>query len=138
LLLNRAYLIVQTSLVWGTVDDPSQSISFSATLHTHPFVKAHIALVVFRVDTRTYWTRAPQSIIDHCIVESLWGFHPHVAPLGLTTATIWCVLLDCHYRGIFTGIPPSYCHWPDCQQIRYNASIDMRKEVGKADSSVPL
>jgi hypothetical protein len=41
-----------------------------------------------------YWTCAPQSIIDHRIIESLRGFHPHVAPPGLTVATIWLVLLD--------------------------------------------
>jgi hypothetical protein len=31
-------LPIHTSLVWGPVDDPSQSLSSSATPHTHPFL----------------------------------------------------------------------------------------------------
>jgi hypothetical protein len=35
---TRRIIPVHTSLVWGPVDDPSQSLSSSATPHTHPFV----------------------------------------------------------------------------------------------------
>jgi hypothetical protein len=37
LLHDRAYFPIHTSLVYGPVDDPSQSLFLPATLHTHPF-----------------------------------------------------------------------------------------------------
>jgi hypothetical protein len=89
------------------------------------------------VDAGPYWTRAPQSIIDHHIVESLRGFHPHVAPPGLIAATIWLVLLDpisWNLCGDSTLILSLAGH----QQLRYNTSVDMRKEADAADFSVPF
>jgi hypothetical protein len=37
LLHNRAIFPIHTSLVWGPVNDPSQSLFLPATVHTHPF-----------------------------------------------------------------------------------------------------
>jgi hypothetical protein len=38
LVAHLSHELIHTSFVWGPVDDPSQSMSSSATLHTHPFV----------------------------------------------------------------------------------------------------
>jgi hypothetical protein len=38
LVAHSSSSIIRTSLVWGPVNDPSQSLSFSTTPHTHPFV----------------------------------------------------------------------------------------------------
>jgi hypothetical protein len=44
--MTRQIFPVHTSLVWGPVDDPSQSLSSSPTPHTHPFV-IHCTIVDF-------------------------------------------------------------------------------------------
>jgi hypothetical protein len=47
-------------------------------------------------------------------------------------------IIDHQYHGILTGIPPSCCSQQDSQLLWYGASVDMRKEVGAADFSIPF
>jgi hypothetical protein len=65
-----------SSLVWGPVDDPSQSLPFSATPHAHPFVRpgprpCRITLL------------NSQSLIDNKYRGKLWGpTHVQVPNVG--------------------------------------------------------
>jgi hypothetical protein len=58
-------------LYWGPVDDPSQSLSASATLHTHPFVMAG-------------WLRAYSQSLGHSPLAT--GFSQALGPFLLPWA----------------------------------------------------
>jgi hypothetical protein len=68
---HPSHELVHTSFVWGPVDDPNQSLSSSATPHTHPFVMAG-------------WLRAYSQSLGHSPLAT--GFSQSLGPFPLPRA----------------------------------------------------
>jgi hypothetical protein len=86
---TRQIIHVHTSLVWGPVDDPSQSLSSSMTLHTHPFV-IHCTIANFPGTTMVLEANFPWTTFSPSQLTFLWPaagqfhtIHPrHRVPMG--------------------------------------------------------
>jgi hypothetical protein len=61
LVVHPSCMLVHTSFVWGPIDDPSQSLFFSATSQTHPFV-------------------SPPAPVPH--MWTVWRTGPHLYTMG--------------------------------------------------------
>jgi hypothetical protein len=89
LVAHPSCMLVHTSCVWGLVDDPSQSLSFFATPHTHPFV-IHYTIVDFTWTTMMLEVNFPWTTSSPSQLTFLWTaagqflkIHPrHRVPVG--------------------------------------------------------
>jgi hypothetical protein len=134
LLHNRAAGIVHTSLVWGPVDDPSQSLSSSMTPHAHPFVvptseTIHIGRLCIVVGPTSIDTihagrlpagsfqlrfNLPTPVFYYLVFLTSVDI-PHAGLLHIGSfrprAHVGRLqsIIDHQYHGIIKGIPPSCC-----------------------------
>jgi hypothetical protein len=89
LVAHPSCMLVHTSFVWGPVDDPSQSLSFSTTLHTHPFV-IHCTIADFPWTTMMLEVNFPWLTSSPSQLTFLWTaadqfltiHHRHRVPVG--------------------------------------------------------
>jgi hypothetical protein len=69
--MTRRIIPVHTSLVWGPVDDPSQSLSSSVTPYTHPFV-IHCTIADFPGTTMVLEANFPWTTSSPSQLTFLW------------------------------------------------------------------
>jgi hypothetical protein len=131
---TRRIFPIHTYLVWGPVDDPSQSLFSSTTPHTHTFV-IHCTIADFLGTTMVLEANFPWTTLSPYQLTFLWPatdqfhkiHHRHRVPVGhkgshpLHSPTKWTAC--CIHLAEWTS--------------RAGTSIDMRKEVGTTNFSVP-